>query len=439
MGQRVGKRIRSSWGLLALVVAALMVAAMVPAAGDHLPGGDDPDGAGILRLHVGSDDRYFRHEPPEGPSKTQRISESRCELQLASSPSLASFTPNQRGKTGLNGISIGIKSGGAQGVPCGRVDSSETLMLNLGDVPLAARADLDLELKGNAKVKIETYLNGTKTESFEVRSGASAVLGEGVDGTSGEPFSVVVETDDPNTAGVNESIGNCKNLSDSGPDAGSRDNCRVTVHPSLPFDAIKLVPAVGEVSLEGSGDFSNDPAADTIFHLTTFEGVFDCGDSDSDSTDTVGGTITRHANADGSACLAKPYRLFVDTEDDGVVFELGDPATQVAFYEAVLTFAEETNTPPFEMTLEYDPEPPYGNVDEADGGNADGFKEAPACDQYPFEVDADGEDKVDSDGAKTLVSDAIPEGHEACVISVAQEWDGTTTWHAVFIGDWKFR
>lgn len=413
-----------------MVVALLVALAVIPAFGDHLPSGDDEGGAGILRLHVGSDDRYFQYEPADGAPQTQAINETRCEIELAATPELASLSGNARGP-GLNGISIGVKSGGSQGVPCGRVDSSETLALNLENVPLAAAADLDLELKGSAKLTIETYLDGAITQSFEVRSGDSIEAGEGVDGTSGEPFSVLVETDDPDTTGVDESIGNCKNQSDSGPDAGSKDNCRVTVHPSLPFDAIKLVPAVGEVSLEGSGDFGNDPAADTIFYLTTFEGVLDCGDEDSASDGDVTGTIIRHSNADGSDCVEKLYRLFADGEEGSVTFEIEDPASQLeAFYEAFITLDQDLTTP-LSAVLQYDPEPPYEEGD---------FKDAEACDTYPFELDGNGERVIDSETGLAIPDpDAIPDGHEACIISVTQEWDGTTTWHAVFMGDWKFR
>lgn len=423
----MGIRIRPTSGLLALVMALLVALAVIPAFGDHLPSGDEEGGAGILRLHVGSDDRYFRYEPSGGPTETQAINETRCEIALAATPELASLSGNARGP-GLNGISIGVKSGGSQGVPCGRIDSTEALTVNLEDVPLAAAVDLDLELKGGARVTIETYLDEEKTGSFEVRSGDSIVAGEGVDGTSGEPFSVLVATDDPDTIALDESIGNCRNQSDSGPDAGSRDNCRVTVHPSLPFDALKLVPTVGEVSLEGSGDFGNDPAADTIFYLTTFEGVLDCGDEQSDSDGDVAGTIIRHSNTDGSECVKKPYRLFADGEEGSVTFEIDDPGSQEAFYEAFITLDQELTTP-LSAVLQYDPEYPYTE-----------FKDAEACEAYPFELDSNGDRVIDPQtGLAIPKPDAFPTEHEACIISVTQDWDGTTTWHAVFMGDWKFR
>lgn len=423
---KVGKKVRSTSGVVAFAVALAVMLAVIPAAGDHLPSGDDPGGAGFLRLHLGSDAQQFVYEPLQGGATTQAIGSNRCEVTLASNPPLATLSGNNRGP-GINGTSLGVKSGGSQGVPCGRIDATEHLTIGLGNVPLAAEADLDLELKGDSKVTIEVYLDGVKRESFEVRSGASVVAGQGVDGTSGEPFSAEVETDDPQT-GVNESIANCKNQSDSGPDAGSRDNCRVTVHPALPFDAVKLIPRVGEISLEGSGDFGNDRAFDTIFYLTTFEGVLDCGDEVSDEAEGVSGTIIRHSNADGSVCIVKPYRMFVDTADESVVFEIGDPASQEAFYEATIVLQQPLTTP-LSAALEYDPEPPY-----------DAFKQAPACTAYPFQLDANGDRVIDSEtGLPIPVEEAIPDGHEACVISVTQEWDGNTTWHAVFMGDWKFR
>lgn len=411
-------RIRSSWRVALLVAGLLLLLATIPAVGSHLPNDE-----GTLRLHVGSDATYFEYAPADGTPVQQAIgAPQRCELTV--NGPLAALSGSDRGP-GLNGISIGIKSGGAQGVPCGRVDGSEDLTLSLVGVPLASMADLDLELKGDAKVRLDVHMDGSVVDSFEVRSGASIVEGQGADGHGTEPFTATATTDDPATP-RDESIANCRNQSDSGPDAGARDNCRVTIDPSLPFDAVSFVPLVGEMSLEGSGDFGNDTDFDTVFYLTSWEGTLDCGQSVSDVDGDVEATITR---LDFGECKPKLFRLLADAEDGdngSVIFEFDDPANQEAFYQAEITFKYDlSGEAPLVGTLEYDP-------DESDGYSD--FKEMPACVEEPFEDGSPNSDAIPT-------SENSPDGldHEGCVISATQDWEGFTTWQAIFFGDWKFR
>ena len=418
----MGKSLRSKWGILATAVALVVGLATIPAIGSHLP-----NDSGTLRLHLGSDATYFRYTPAAGPTQTQNIAAPvRCEASITGP--LAAVSGSNRGP-GLVSYGLGIKSGGAQGTPCSRVDATENMAVELVGVPLAASAAFDLELKGDAKITVAVYLNGSLLEDFEVRSGGSIVAGQGVDGSGTEPYTAAATTDDPATT-VDESIANCRNQSDSGPDAGARDNCRLSIDPSLPFDEVRFTPSVGEMSLEGSSDFGNDPTKDTIFYLTSYQGLLDCGDS---ATDTSGGTdvtITRHQNIDDPAtaadeslipCTPKAYSLeAVDADppaEDTVTFELSDPA-QVALYRADLTF-DRPLAGLFDAQLFYDP-------NGSDG--YDDFVEMPACTGDPgLKTDAVQDETV------------IPTGDQGCIVSVLQNYDGTTTWDVLFYGDWRFK
>lgn len=415
----MGKTLRSKWGLLATAVALTVGLATIPAIGSHFP-----NDSGTLRLHLGTDATEFVYTPATGPVETQTIEEpTRCVIDETGP--LAAVSDSDRG-VGLVSYGIGVKSGGAQGTPCSRVDATEDLSIGLVGVPLAASADFDLELKGDAKITIEVWLNGSLLEDFEVRSGGSIVGGQGVDGSPGEPYTAMATTDDAAT-GVDESVANCRNQSDSGPDAGARDNCRVTIDPSVPFDTVRFVPVAGEMSLEGSSDFGDDPATDTIFYLTSYEGLLDCGDTITDisQSEDVTSRITRYENSDGSDCVSKPYSLLaVDSdpdEDDNptVTFEIEDPAGQAAIYEAVLRFPDELTTP-LSGVLLYDSAPPY-----------DVFKEMLACEEDPYDTS--------DDPTGSLNDEAIPAGHEGCIVTVKQTWNGYTRWTAIFEGDWRFK
>ncbi|CAN5867378.1 hypothetical protein BH23ACT5_BH23ACT5_04950 [soil metagenome] len=406
-GIRVGKTLRSRWGLLALTAALMMALVTFPAAGEHVPEESD-----VLRLHLGTDGKYFKYEPVVGDPVTQQIpAPVRCELGNRVDGPLVKLSGNNRGP-GLVDVSIGVKTGGSQGIPCSRVDSNEHLTMSLVGVPVAVAAEFDLELKGDVEVKLEL----SSGETFTVRSASRIVAGDGVDGTSGVPFVVRLTSENP--------IGNCRNAANSGPDAGAQDNCRVIIDPDLSFSSVTFRSVSGEISLEGSGDFGNDPAFDTIFYLQTeeWDGEIACGETVRDKDGDVTAKITRYQNTDDSECLPKLFRLLADKsnpEENGaatVTFEFPDTDTQAAIYEAHLTFNQPLDSP-LDAVLQYDPEPPYDN-----------FKNMPRCESDPFDAPQG-----------SLDPGAIPARHEGCVISVTQTWHGLTTWHAIFEGDWRFK
>lgn len=394
----MGKTLRSKWGLLVLAAALVVGMATIPAVGEHTPESSD-----VLRLHMGADGNYFQLEPISGSATTQSFSpQSNCRLNVDGDL----VTLSGSSSPGYHNQSIGIRGSGGNGVPCSRVDSNESLTVTLNGGLSAVAVDLDLELKGDTELLIDLS-NG---EQYIVRSGGK---------TQGEPGSNSL------TLHSGAPAGNCQGGSDSGPDSGPNDNCRVTIDPDEAFTSLTFSLTSGEMSLEGGGDFfPYDPANDTMFYLETWDGLLGCGDSTLPRVDgDVVTEIIRHDNVTTELCTPKLFRLVADANDEqngSVTFEVYDPADQPdAFFEAYVTFKEDlTSAPPMVGTLEYDPDGSDGYLD---------FKTMPACTEAPF------------DGNGDPVASAIPVGHEGCVITVTQDFDGTTKWHAVFMGDWKFR
>ena len=228
--------IRSGLRLIAVSAAVVLGLGSVSAAGDT-------DTDETLRLHLGTDGTYFEYSN-HGDPVTQPIGAPK-NCQITVNGPLASLSGSDKGP-GLKDGAIGVKSGGSQGVPCSRVDQTEDLTLSLGDVPDAVQATVDLELKGDARIKIVVSRDGTTINTFEVRSGGGIIPGQGTDGSTTVPYTA--------TATATASIANCREGSDSGPDAGPNDNCFVTIIPSGAFDAVTFKPLRGEMSLEGGGD-----------------------------------------------------------------------------------------------------------------------------------------------------------------------------------------
>jgi hypothetical protein len=115
------------------------------------------------------------------------------------------------------------------------------------DGGLVHRAELDIEVKAGAKVVATLFHGTTAAGSFQLRSGSSIVGGQG----STTPGSAIF---------------NCGAQSDSGPDAGAKDNCR-WVFNGL-FDKVMLTAAAGSFSLEGGSD-ALDLAPSTFFLAET--------------------------------------------------------------------------------------------------------------------------------------------------------------------------
>ncbi|BDZ53970.1 hypothetical protein GCM10025870_10430 [Agromyces marinus] len=276
-------------------------------------------------------------------------------------------------------------------------------------------------MKGGARVEFVVSRGGTEVGSFQARAGSGIVPGQGVDGSTSAPFIATATAADP--------IVNCRNASDSGPDSGPNDNCYVTLEPGTAFDELAIRPMAGEVSLEGSGDYGNDPAFDTVFTLGAgFDGQLGCTAENDTATieeGTVYGSFTRLQNTDGSECVLKPYFLSADTEAETVSFvpvDVGAP--QPAAYTGTVAFAPKNSSNPFQSQLEYD---------QDDDGPL-GFEFMPWCAGNPF---------TDPDAPGSINTSVIPAGDTWCIVSestaIVSATQIRTTWNVVGIGDPKMR
>ncbi len=260
------------------VLATVSLAVFAAQASAQAPPLGMPD-RGVLRLQLGTTvtegglhaPKRFVHQP-SGLSQAINLS-GKCGLFLGGPSALAVLTPTGgNGVLGLGPDSIGV-SDGPKGVACYRITASinETLKFGLGaDVSASPSIDanafyrlvLDIEVKQNAEFLLQILAGGVVTEEFRMRSGGSIVAGEG-----------------STAPGSADHIFNCTAQSDSGPDAGARDNCRWTV------DALgrefRLIPLVGEGSLEGGADFGSAAYANnTLIYLTEGEiGALGCENS----------------------------------------------------------------------------------------------------------------------------------------------------------------
>lgn len=221
---------------------------------------------GVLRLQLGGgQSRQFLHENPIGaPTGYQQsiLLSGKCGLSLGGPSSLATLTAaGGLGSMGLGPDSIGVFDG-PRGVACYRITASigESVTFGLGTatsaLPIDANAfyrlELDIEVKQNASFLLEILVGSAVTEQFYLRSGTSIVAGEG-----------------STTPGSPDRIFNCTAQSDSGPDAGSRDNCR-WIADAL-GQGFRLIPLIGEGSFEGGGDFGTGITAynnNSLIYLT---------------------------------------------------------------------------------------------------------------------------------------------------------------------------
>lgn len=288
---------------------------------------------GVLALHLGSSGTppqdYFGFRASNGSggytaiSTTQAITNGQgCKIALAGAPNqLVTFTPTggSNPNTGFVGDSIGVVSSGeGNGTKCGEIDRvagqpSQTLTMNLGSAlsngsALGSKvidyAEIDLELKFSASVRITGLLNGVE----------------------------VLHQDYP-------SVG-----SDSGPDSGDGDNYRIRFPKLLPdcgackttVNGLKfeIFSPSGGASLEGGSDGTQpcdatDPGEcggatdplhpewnfslgstlgvnDTLFHLLNADGILDCGDTASQTNAGITTTVARLDNVSGT-CIPIPY------------------------------------------------------------------------------------------------------------------------------------
>jgi hypothetical protein len=376
---------------------------------------------GVLRLQVGGGaPSRFLHQPSMA---SQSITASgKCGLVLGS-PSLATLTAEGGlGSMGLGPDSIGVFDG-PKGVPCYRITASlnESVTLGLGGATISPpidanafyRLELDIEVKKDAAFLLEIVIGGTVSDRFYLRTGTSIVAGEG----SPSP-------------GSPDHIFNCSAQSDSGPDAGPNDNCRWIVD-ALGQQA-RLIPLVGEGSLEGGGDFGTGIAAynaNSLIYLTKAAiGALGCENTpvpQGATTPTIGDgvndaqcTVTRidPTGIGGSCTAAVGYVLRNIGVAEGCEM-LKTPGEQLAASADILF--------PPEPSTALGAEPPTTIVFSNPSGSPVPFTPARCA----------GTVVLDSNGNRTILEvlsggsvgyDVVPGGYKdwACILDNVQEYLG---------------
>ena len=275
------------------------------------PAGLDPRGQ--LRLQMGDsaemgpggeghDPRRFVYEPIiwDPTIVYQGIGvKSKCILVFtgpATLTVLSSTGGNDSGDIGVGPDSLGVPDG-PKGVACYRFSSNknEAIEFSLGpdtidpttiDANAFYGLELDVEVKKNAKLFLEVLIGGSVVETYELRTGSNIVPGE-----------------------EGATIFNCAAQSDSGPDAGIKDNCRWIIAEL--GQSFRMWAAQGEASWEGGGDFVGDAYENnSIIYLAHAE---DIGALGCVTGDAPGGTDTSGIGDGENDAACKVTRL--DSEE----------------------------------------------------------------------------------------------------------------------------
>ncbi len=313
-----GKRSRALAALmLAATAAGVMVAVTTSGAAPN-----------ELHLHLGTDGRYFQYG-----NTTQNLTLAPNSCKITSAEPLIDVMSNGSTAPGLGpDNSMGVRSNqGGNGTPCSQVDQTESLTLKPGTAMTGksfSGVRMDLEMTGNASVTL-TLASPSNSATYKLLTGTSitpAQAGE-PDYVTTVPYTVSSSPGDTTDA--------CAAPNSSGPNSGPNDNCQWTVQPEFDFTTLTLTTTAGTVSLEGSADFANNPAFDTVFYLSntppvanddtadvpqnaTTDVVVLGNDTDIDSTTltptSIGNlspsTATAVANPDGTIAFTPPAGYF---------------------------------------------------------------------------------------------------------------------------------
>jgi hypothetical protein len=380
-----------------LLLATTMIfglASVTPASSQTSASTSTLNSGGVLRLRLGATDQW-KFQPTPGiatDEETQGISSgSGCGLTAASlTGSLAKLTATN-GSVGFVSDSLGVRGAGeGTGQPCGRIDGSQTLTLELGSRftnptsgPKRAMdfAEIDVEAKFNAKFQIAAWFGSTPV---------------------GSPV-------------IYDTMG-----SDSGPDSRDLDNYRIRFPKTGKSLFTKLTFSVisGGISVEGGSDgtqacdstVANEcladgsfgetilegqpptPTKDSLFHLVQYDTLLNCNDP----AFTQGGgaiplnSLERKNNEDGTCDGAVPIDLDASIEGSEQLVslrkDLGDQAAQ--FFWTV-TWTPEGKTLPVKVTkFDFGDGTGYRNIqwclaDDAVGApDSDTFPELPSNDPW---------------------------------------------------------
>lgn len=319
--------------------------------------------------------------PPAGSTATAKTETlgrgSRCALtqsgsdvlNVASSPSGADGTPGF-GYGGVGVSSLNKRSGNACSQVNSDVDNSGTdealtVLLNgtatksIFGPGIAYSAQLDLEIKGNARLVITARNGAAIARTYTVYSGTAAT------GLTPSATNILCNS----------------GTSDTGPDSTSGDNCQVRLGAtSLAaavagdfFNSLTIEAQAGSFSLEGGSDWGAAAAANrTVFKLATVpDGLINCpADNHAEKLDasyaTWGIEVDRMGNGDGSPCIALPYALVTDGSSASFL----KPIDQQPTAQFALTLKHLGTTANPASIVQYDWEDGNGPKDLAKCGDA---------------------------------------------------------------------
>lgn len=285
-----GKRI------IGLMVGTSMAAAMTVAGATWLQASAVPN---VVRLHLGTDAQQFSLGTTVQPLT---VGKSSCAINSLE-PLIDLSSSGNQSAPGLANYGLGVKGSpsSGNGSPCAQVEPTEKLTLKPG-TGLTSRTfkslRFDLEMTGNAVVVL-TVSRGTTTETYKLLTGTSITATEsgesGYDTTA--PYFVASAPDDATDA--------CAAPNSSGPNNGGNDNCQWTVTPGFNFDTVSLTTQVGTVTLEGAGDFANDPNFDSLLYLSNAPpSAVNDPVSTNEDTPTTFNVLTNDSDGDGDALSA---------------------------------------------------------------------------------------------------------------------------------------
>ncbi|MBK5287723.1 MAG: tandem-95 repeat protein [Acidimicrobiia bacterium] len=252
-----------------------------------------------VRLHLGSDGQFFKYGTT---TQTLTTASNNCKINSAE-PLIDLGTPTGSTAPGIGpDNSIGVRSNqGGNGTPCSQIDQTESLSLKPGTT-IAGRSfsglRLDLEMTGNARVNL-TLSNSTTSALYQLQTGTSIAPAQAAepDYDTTVPYTV--------SSSPGDTTDGCAAPNSSGPNSGANDNCEWTVQPGFNFTSVTLTTTVGTVSLEGSGDFGNNPEFDTVFYLSnTPPTATDDTVTTAEDTAKSGNVLTNDSDADGNPLSA---------------------------------------------------------------------------------------------------------------------------------------
>src|SRR4051812_1804454 len=281
---------------LRVVAAVALLTGTMGAVAIATSGGAEPS---AVHLHLGSNGKYFKFGTS---TQTLTTANNSCGINSPSTVMSISST-GTASSPGIGADSIGVKSkSGANGTPCGQVDSAETVQFKPG-TSIGSRTfsgvRLDLEVTGNAVAKV-TLARGATTATYLLQTGTSIAAAQSSepDYDRAVPYTASSSPGDTTDA--------CAAPNSSGPNSGPNDNCEWTVQPGFNFDTITLTTVSGgSVAVEGSNDFGNNPSFDTLFYLSNGTPT-PANDTVATNEDTAvsGNVLTNDSDPDGNPLSA---------------------------------------------------------------------------------------------------------------------------------------